>query len=91
MPAPVVVENTLTPSTVNPGGSSQWTTRATDSDARSATLQRPVTDSQGNTTVFSSTLTVSDPLTYGQPTCDDPGVALVVDAVDPTIVHVTVA
>lgn len=89
--APVVTTNTLTPSTVQPGGSATWVTRATDPDADTFTLRRPVTDSTGNVTVFEVTLTGADPLTYGPPTCDDPRVGLVVDATDPTIVHITYA
>ncbi len=91
MAAPVVVRNDLSPSTVNPGGTSTWTTRAQDPDAAVSALTRTVTDSTGNTTVFTSSLRVEDPLTYGLPTCDNPAVTLVVDAADPTIVHVTAA
>lgn len=91
MANPVVTTNQLAQSTVQPGGSTTWRTVATDPDADVHTLRRQVTDSQGNAIVFETTLTVNDPLTYGTPTCDDPRVALVVDAADPTLVHVTVA
>ena len=91
MGAPVVTTNQLADPIVQPGGSTSWTTVASDPDADTHTITRPVTDSTGNTTVFSSTLTVEDPLTYGEPTSDDPRVTLVVDANDPTLVHVTVA
>ena len=91
MSAPVVSKNTLSPSVVNPGGSTLWTTEATDADARTVSLARNVTDSTGNVTVFSSDLVVSDPLTYGAPTCSDPKVSFSVSPTDPTKVTVTVA
>ena len=91
MGAPVVTTNELVNPTVQPGSSTTWRTVATDPDADVHTIQRTVTDSTGNATVFESTLTVEDPLTYGTPTCDDPRVTLVVDGGDPTVVHVTVA
>jgi len=91
MASPVITTNTLAPSTVLPGGSTTWTTVAQDPDARVAVVSRMVTDSQDNVTLFQSTLTVSDPLTYGAPSCSDPGVSLVVDANDPTVVHITVS
>lgn len=90
MSAPVVSTNVLSAPVVNPGDSLTWRTVASDADARSVPVTRTVTDSQGNSTVFSATLVVEDPLTYGVPECDDPGVTLVVDAADPTLVHVTV-
>jgi hypothetical protein len=90
MSSPVVSTNELSAPVVNPGASLTWRTVATDADARSVPVTRTVTDAAGNSTVFSATLTVEDPLTYGVPECDDPGVTLVVDAADPTLVHVTV-
>lgn len=91
MSAPIVTTNELSAATVNPGESLTWRTVASDADARVVPVSRTVTDSAGNVTVFGATLTVEDPLTYGPPTSDDPNVVLVVDASDPTIVHVTVS
>lgn len=91
MTAPVVSKNTLSAPVVNPGGTSTWTTEATDADARSVDVSRTVTDSTGNVTVFTSTLVVSDPLTYGLPTSNDPKVSFSVSPTDPTKVTVTVA
>ncbi|WP_109507370.1 hypothetical protein [Nocardioides speluncae] len=91
MAAPVITQNTLTPGTVQPGGSSEWRTIAQDPDSQTETIRRTVTDSQGNVTTFESQLIVSDPLTYGPPSCDDPRVSFVVDSNDPTLVHVSVA
>lgn len=90
MSAPVVTTSELAAPVVNPGGSTTWRTVASDADARSVPVTRTVTDAAGHSTVFSATLTVEDPLTYGPPTCDDPGVTLVVDSADPTLVHITV-
>lgn len=89
MASPVIVTNELNPSTIPTNGSTTWRTVAQDPDARTATLSRPVTDTQGNTILVEATMILQDPLTYGPPTCDDPGVSLVVDSSDPTIVHVT--
>lgn len=91
MANPVIATNTLSPFTVNPGGSTTWTTRATDPDARTASITRTVKDAAGGQVVFTSTLVVEDPLTYGVPTSSDPGVSFVVDPADPTIVHINVA
>jgi len=91
MAAPVITQNTLTPGTVQPGGSADWRTVAQDPDSQTETIRRDVTDSQGNVTTFEAQLVVSDPLTYGLPTCDDPRVTFMVDASDPTLVHVSVA
>lgn len=91
MPAPVVTVNELEHTEVNPGGSTTWRTVAADADARQIPVSRTVTDTAGNAVVFTSTLTVEDPLTYGVPTCDDPGVTLTVDEDDPTLVHIAVS
>ena len=80
--APVITTNTVSPSTVPLGGSATWTTRATDPDADVAVLTRSVTDAEGHQTTFTAQLTVSDPLTYGTPSCDNPAVSLVVDSND---------
>jgi len=86
--APTVVQNDF-PSSVAVGSTNDWITRGQDADARSITMSRTITDTAGNVrTVVKSTM-VTDVLTYGPPTCDDPDVVLVVDANDPTIVHVT--
>lgn len=89
MASPVIIINDLNPSTIPTNGSTTWRTVAQDADARTATLRRPVTDSDGNTVLSEAMLILQDPLTYGPPTCDDPGISLVVDSSDPTIVHVT--
>lgn len=91
MTAPVVTKNTLAPAVVNPGGSTLWTTEATDADARTVGLTRNSTDSTGNVTVFAADLVVSDPITYGLPQCNDPKVSFSVSPTDPTKVTVTVA
>ena len=90
MANPVIVTNTLTPPSVQPGGSSTWRTVAQDPDARSCSLTREVEDGAGNTISFQATLIVADPLTYAAPTSPDPKVHFVVDAADPTIVHISV-
>lgn len=91
MAAPVIVTNTLSPSTVTPGGDATWRTIASDPDGDSYPINRQVSDSSGNTVVFTNTLIVQDPLTYGAPTCDDPRVTFQVDPGDATVVHVHVA
>lgn len=89
--APVVTKNTLTATTVNPGGTTDWEVDATDASARTFTASRSVTDTQGNEAIVTTSVTISDPLTYGPVTVTDPAVTAVVDAVDPRIVHFQVS
>jgi len=91
MGAPVQSVNQLANGAVQPGGTTTWRTVATDPDADVHTFTRTVTDAAGNVTVFTTDLTVNDPLIYGTPTCDDPKVTLTVDPNDVTLVHVSVA
>lgn len=88
--APVVLTNTLTSDTVNPGGTVDWTVNAQDATARTFTMTREITDSQGNVMTVTKTVTISDALTYGPATTTDPDVTLTVDPVDPRVVHVSV-
>lgn len=88
---PVVLTNTTTSDTIAPGGTTDWTVTAQDATARTFTMTRDVTDTQGNVLTVSKTVTISDPLTYGAPSSSDPAVTLTVDPVDPRIVHVAVS
>ena len=90
MGAPVPVANTLVKSTLKPGESTVWTTKAEDPDNFISNIQRPYSDGEGNTGVFTQTVTVSDPIIYGEPTSDDPRVVLTVDPSDPEKVNVSV-
>lgn len=89
--APVVTSNTVTSSTLNPGGTADWVVSAQDATARTFTMSRDVTDTQGNVATVTQSITISDAVTYGTPSTTDPAVTLVVDAVDPRIVHVQVS
>ncbi len=86
--APTVTKNDF-PSSVPVGSTNDWVVDAQDADARSVTLTRTITDSAGNPRVVSKSTMVTDILSYGPPTCDDPDVVFVVDPNDPRIVHVT--
>lgn len=86
--APTVIQNDF-PASVDLNAPNDWVVRGQDADARSITMSRPITDTSGNSITVVKTSVVSDVLTYGAPTCEDPDVVLVVDPADPTIVHVT--
>lgn len=86
--APTVIQNDF-PASVDLNTPNDWVVRGQDADARSITMSRLISDTSGNTTTVVKTSVVSDVLTYGPPTCDDPDVVLVVDPEDPAIVHVT--
>lgn len=90
MAAPTVQTNTLSPATLKAGQTATWRTIAVDADSQSYPITRTVTDSTGAKVVFTSTLVVQDPLTYGTPTSNDSRVTFQVDSADPTIVYVTV-
>lgn len=89
--APVVTANNVTASVLNPGGTADWTVDAQDATARTFSVSRDITDTQGNAATVTRTLTISDVLTYGPATSNDPAVTLVVDSVDPRVVHIQVA
>ena len=88
--APVVLTNTATSATINPGGTADWTVTAHDATARTFTVSRNITDTQGNAVTVTQSFTISDVLVYGPATTSDPDVTLTVDPVDPRIVHVSV-
>lgn len=89
--APSITANNVTQSVLAPGATADWTVDAVDATARTFTVSRDVSDTQGNKATVTKTLTISDPLTFGTPTSSDPNVTLVVDGVDPRIVHITVS
>lgn len=88
---PVITQNDVSADTVSPGGNGTWTVRAQDATARTFVMRRPVTDTQGNTVEVTNAVTISEVLTYGTPTCDDPAVSFTVDPTDPSIVRYAVA
>lgn len=89
--APIVTSNTVTSATIVPGGTADWTVAAQDATARTFTVSRDVTDTQGNVATVTKSLTISDPLVYGPATTTDPAVTLTVDGVDPKVVHISVS
>lgn len=86
---PVIRSVTVTPNTVQPGGTATVTIDAYDPDSRSVTFEGSVTDSNGNVTHASTTLTVGDPLTYSL-TCGDPSVGITQDPTLKNTFHITV-
>lgn len=88
---PVVTANNVTATVLAPGGTADWTVDAQDATARTFSATRDITDTQGNVATVTKSLTISDPLAYGPPTSSDPAVTLVVDTVDPRIVHIAVS
>lgn len=75
MAAPVVSASP-TSVTLNPGQFADVVITATDPDSTSGTGTFPVTDSQGNTSSATVSITISDPLTFGTATTDVSGVAV---------------
>lgn len=88
---PVVTENSLSQTVADPGTTVTWTTRALDATARTVTMKRLASDSQGNTVEVTESLTIGEVISWGTPTCDDPAISFLVDAQDPTIVYVAVS
>ena len=64
MAAPVIVSVTVSPSTIQPGGTSTIAILATDPDVQTVFLSGTVRDAAGNVTPISGTINISDPLTY---------------------------
>lgn len=89
--APIVTSNTVSSATITPGGTADWTVAAQDATARTFTVSRDVTDTQGNVATVTNSLTISDALVYGAATTTDPAVTLTVDPANPRIVHISVS
>ena len=64
MAAPIIDSVDVAPRTVMPGGQAVITILAHDPDAATANLTGVVTDSAGNTAVFSDVVLIADALTY---------------------------
>lgn len=64
MTAPVIDSVDPTSAALSPGQQVDVTVVAHDPDSASGSVQFPVTDSQGNTTQASISLTLDDPITF---------------------------
>lgn len=88
MGAPSIVTNHISDTELAPSESALWDTVA-EGDAPFVTQVRRPFQTTGGAGVFTQEITLTDPVTYLAPECDDPRVSFAVDSNDPTVVTVS--